>query len=153
MGQTFSSKNNLNVPLIEYNNNSIKTVEDILRENMFYREKIEKLEEKINKINKNYSENIFTLNENIMLIKTDLETLLNNDKLLFEALYNTSSISNSVLEQSNNVSNYTLNSIHHNDINYSRNTEGINFNNSVNHSMNHSLNYSDNNVTNQSFIN
>lgn len=141
MGQTFSSKNNLNIPLIEYNNNSRKTVEEILIENIFYKEKIEKLEEKIDKINKNYSENIFTLNENIMLIKTDLETLVNNDKLLFEAMYNTSSVSNSVLEQPNNLSNYTLNSIHYNNIEHSRNIEHNTSNNELNNRYNNSLNH------------
>lgn len=154
MGQTFSSKNNLNVPLIEYNNNSRKTVEEILIENMFYKEKIDKLEENIDKINKNYSANIFTLNENIMLIKTDLETLVNNDKLLFEAIYNTSSVSNSVLEQPNNLSNYTLNSIHYNNIEQPRiienNTSNNELNNRYNNSLNHSFNYSDSNTTNQS---
>jgi len=49
---------------------------------------IEKLEKSIDTISAKYQNNIYTLNEQVNMVNKDLQSLLNNDKLLLEKINN-----------------------------------------------------------------
>jgi hypothetical protein len=49
---------------------------------------IEKLEKNIDTISAKYQNNIYTLNEQVNMVNKDLQSLLNNDKLLLEKINN-----------------------------------------------------------------
>jgi hypothetical protein len=52
----------------------------------FIKEKIDKLDYEINKIQNNHGKEIFTLNEAFSLIQKDTVTLINNQKIISEVL-------------------------------------------------------------------
>ena len=62
-------------------------------------EKNYKLEQEINKIQNNYGQELYKLNEHIYTLQIDSQTLLNNQKIISEVLQNISS-NNISLEQS-----------------------------------------------------
>ena len=110
MGISFSStkKNNLNTPLLELdfeNYDCEQQINNILIENLTYKRKIEDLETNIQTLSNNYNDNLFELNQQIDLIKKDLETLITNDKILFQKIN----------ESNNNVQNSFSSSIFIND--------------------------------------
>jgi hypothetical protein len=89
MGISFSKKNNLNAPLLEFDIDNYQyeqNINDLIIENLKYKKKIEELEVNIQSLNNNYNDNLFELNQQIDLIKKDLETLITNDKILFQKI-------------------------------------------------------------------
>jgi hypothetical protein len=95
-----SSSSNYNLESIIYEINNLKEEhKKLIIELKNSSEKNYKLEQEINKIQNNYGQEIYKLNEHICTLQIDSQTLLNNQKIISEVLQNISS-NNISLEQS-----------------------------------------------------
>ena len=95
-----SSSSNYNLESIIYEINNLKEEhKKLIIELKNTSEKNYKLEQEINKIQNNYGQELYKLNEHIYTLQIDSQTLLNNQKIISEVLQNISS-NNISLEQS-----------------------------------------------------
>ena len=86
-----NSKNKINInsyiePLIFEINKLKEDNQKMLVEIKFLHDKNKKFENEINKIQNNYGKEIFTLTEGYSLLQKDIETLLNNQKIISDVL-------------------------------------------------------------------
>lgn len=103
MGNLFTrninnKNNNLELPLLDisnnypYDNNVNKEIVNYIsimrNEILNLSNKVESLDNRINEINNTYKPNIYNINEQLNLINKDLQSLLNNDKILLEKYNN-----------------------------------------------------------------
>jgi len=96
----YSSSSNSNLDSLIYEINNLKEEhKKLIIELKNNSEKNYKLEQEINKIQNNYGQEIYKLNEHIYTLQIDSQTLLNNQKIISEVLQNISS-NNISLEQS-----------------------------------------------------
>ncbi len=95
-----NSNTNANLESLIYEINNLKEEhKKLIIELKNNSEKNYKLEQEINKIQHNYGQEIYKLNEHIYTLQIDSQTLLNNQKIISEVLQNISS-NNISLEQS-----------------------------------------------------
>ncbi len=95
-----NSNTNANLDSLIYEINNLKEEhKKLIIELKNNSEKNYKLEQEINKIQHNYGQEIYKLNEHIYTLQIDSQTLLNNQKIISEVLQNISS-NNISLEQS-----------------------------------------------------
>ena len=78
--------NNLIEPLIFEINKLKEDNQKIMVDIKFLYDKNKKLENEINKMQHNYGKEIFTLNEGYSSLQKDIETLLNNQKIISDVL-------------------------------------------------------------------
>jgi metal-responsive CopG/Arc/MetJ family transcriptional regulator len=78
--------NNLIEPLIFEINKLKEDNQKIIVDIKFLYDKNKKLENEINKMQHNYGKEIFTLNEGYSSLQKDIETLLNNQKIISDVL-------------------------------------------------------------------
>lgn len=105
----YNSNSNLE-PIIYEINNLKEEHKKLLIELKNASDKNYKLEQELNKIQHNYGQEIYKLNEHIYTLQIDSQTLLNNQKIISEVLQNISS-NNISLEQSKykNTPNQSIN--------------------------------------------
>jgi len=100
LAKDYNSSSNYNLESIIYEINNLKEEhKKLIIELKNSSEKNYKLEQEINKIQNNYGQEIYKLNEHICTLQIDSQTLLNNQKIISEVLQNISS-NNISLEQS-----------------------------------------------------
>ena len=100
LARDYNSSSSSNLEPIIYEINNLKEEhKKLLIELKNSSEKNYKLEQEINKIQHNYGQEIYKLNEHIYTLQIDSQTLLNNQKIISEVLQNISS-NNISLEQS-----------------------------------------------------
>jgi len=94
-----SNRNEYLEPIIYEINNLKEEHKKLLIELKNASDKNYKLEQELNKIQHNYGQEIYKLNEHIYTLQIDSQTLLNNQKIISEVLQNISS-NNISLEES-----------------------------------------------------
>jgi hypothetical protein len=100
LARDYNSSSNSNLEPVIYEINNLKEeYKKLIIELKNTSEKNYKLEQEINKIQNNYGQEIYKLNEHIYTLQIDSQTLLNNQKIISEVLQNISS-NNISLEQS-----------------------------------------------------